>query len=157
MRWSSRPGDGQPVRSSPAPNRYTTPVDVNPRADLRSLDQKIKESARQIAALVKASGSTLTEVFGVGPIIAGRVVAEAGDVGRFPDADHFASYNGTAPIEASSGEQVRHRLSRQGNRRLNHAIHMAAVTQIRQRHSAGRAYYERKRLEGKSPKELCGA
>jgi transposase len=121
--------------------------------DVRALDQKLKESERQIAALVKTSGSTLTELFGVGPIIAGRVVAETGDVARFPDADHFASYNGTAPIEASSGDQVRHRLSRKGNRRLNHAIHMAAVTQVRQRHSAGRAYYERKRLENKSPKE----
>jgi transposase len=122
-------------------------------ADVRSWDQKMKESTRQIEALVKASGSTLTALFGVGPIIAGRVIAETVEVTRFPDADHFASYNGTAPIEASSGDQVRHRLSRKGNRRLNHAIHMAAVTQIRQRHSAGRAYYERKRLEGKSPKE----
>jgi uncharacterized protein YuzE len=102
---------------------------------VRQLDQRIKASARQIAALVKASGSTLTEVFGVGPVIAGRVIAEVGDVGRFPDADHFASFRGTAPIEASSGDQVRHRLSRRGNRRLNHATHMAAVTQIRHPHS----------------------
>jgi transposase len=121
--------------------------------DIRALDRRIKESARHIAALVKASGTKLPDIFGVGPVIAGRVIAEVGDIERFPDADHFASYNGTAPIEASSGDQVRHRLSRRGNRRLNHAIHMAAVTQIRHPHSAGRAYYERKRLEGKAPKE----
>ncbi len=65
----------------------------------------------------------------------------------------FASYNGTAPIDVSSGDQIRHRLSRAGNRRINHALHMMAVTQIRNRGSQGRAYYERKRLEGKTGKE----
>jgi len=72
---------------------------------------------------------------------------------RFPGPDHFAAYNGTAPIEVSSGPRKIYRLSRRGNRRLNHAIHMAAVTQIRYRHSPGRAYYDRKLAEGKTPKE----
>ena len=75
------------------------------------------------------------------------------DVSRFADRDHFAAYNGTAPIEVSSGRRKIYRLSRRGNRRLNHAIHMAAVTQVRHRHSDGRAYYERKLAEGKTPKE----
>jgi transposase len=141
------------LRPSDEVGRLRLDIALEHLGDIRSLDQKIKVSAAQIAELVKASGTTLTEVFGVGPIIAGRVLAETGDVRRFPDADHFASYNGTAPIEASSGDQVRHRLSRSGNRRLNHSLHMAAVTQIRHCHSPGRAYYERKRLEGKSPKE----
>jgi transposase len=67
--------------------------------------------------------------------------------------DHFAAYNGTAPIEVSSGRRKIYRLSQRGNRRLNHVIHMAAVTQIRYRHSPGRAYYDRKVAEGKTPKE----
>src|SRR5262249_46634466 len=74
-------------------------------------------------------------------------------VSRFPNRDHFAAYNGTAPIEVSSGGRKVYRLSRRGNRRLNHAIHMAAVTQIRYRHSPGRAYYDKKLAEGKTPKE----
>ena len=72
---------------------------------------------------------------------------------RFPGRDHFAAYNGTAPIEVSSGQRKVYRLSRRGNRRLNHAIHMAAVTQVRHRHSKGRAYYDKKLAEGKTPKE----
>ena len=65
----------------------------------------------------------------------------------------IAAYNGTAPTEVSSGEKKIYRLSRRGNRRPGHAIHMAAVTQVSHRHSDGRAYYERKRAEGKTPKE----
>ena len=77
------------------------------------------------------------------------------DVSRFPGRDHFAAYNGTAPIEVSSGKRKIYRLSRRGNRRLNHAIHMAAVTQVSHRHSAGRAYYDRKRAEARHPKKPC--
>jgi transposase len=76
---------------------------------------------------------------------------------RFPGRDHFAAYNGTAPIEVSSGGRKIWRLSRRGNRRLNHAIHMAAVTQIRNRHSQGRAYFEKKLTEGKTRKEALRA
>jgi hypothetical protein len=75
------------------------------------------------------------------------------DVSRFVDRDHFAAYNGTAPIEVSSGGHKVFRLSRRGNRRLNHAVHMAAVTQVAHRHSEGRVYYDRKIKEGKSNKE----
>jgi len=74
-------------------------------------------------------------------------------VPRFPSRDHFAAYNGTAPVEVSSGDRKVHRLSLRGNRRLNHAIHMAAITQIRHRHSDGRAYYDKKIAEGKTRKE----
>jgi transposase len=122
-------------------------------ADIRVLDARIKYIGTQIAALVTASGSGLTGLFGVGPVIAGRILAEVGDVARFPTKDTFASYNGTAPIDVSSGDQVRHRLSRAGNRRINHALHMMAVTQIRYPGTPGRLYYERKRTEGKTPKE----
>jgi len=122
-------------------------------ADIRALDARLKYIAGQITALVCASGTTLTSMFGVGSVIAGRVLAEVGDVSRFATKDKFASYNGTAPIDVSSGDQARHRLSRAGNRKINHAIHMMAVTQIRYPGTAGRRYYERKRAEGKTPKE----
>lgn len=121
--------------------------------DIRSLDAKLKSSIAQIASLVRETGTGLMGLYGVGPVIAGRILAEVETVDRFASKDHFASYNGTAPIDASSGDQVRHRLSRAGNRRLNHALHMVAVTQIRQPNSPGRGYYERKRQEGKTPKE----
>jgi len=126
-------------------------------ADIRALDARIKYIGTQIAALVTASGTGLTRLYGIGPVIAGRIVAEVGDVARFATKDTFASYNGTAPIDVSSGDQIRHRLSRAGNRRINHALHMMAVTQIRNRGSQGRAYYERKRLEGKTGKKRSGA
>jgi transposase len=122
-------------------------------ADIRALDARLKATRTQIAALVAATGTTLTSLFGAGSVIAGRLLAETADVTRFATKDTFASCNGTAPIDASSGEQVRHRLSRAGNRRINHALHMMAVTQIRYPATKGRLYYERKRTEGKTPKE----
>jgi len=122
-------------------------------ADIRALDRRLKAAGTQIADLVATTGTTLTSLFGVGPVIAGRILAETGDIARFATKDKFASYNGTAPIDVSSGDQVRHRLSRAGNRRVNHALHMMAVTQIRYPYTDGRRYYERKRTEGKTPKE----
>jgi transposase len=122
-------------------------------ADLRRIDAQMREAKKKLTTAVRASGTTLTEIFGVGPIVAATVIGEVRDVSRFTSRDHFASYNGTAPIEVSSGRRKIYRLSRRGNRRLNHAIHMAAVTQISHHHSDGRAYYERKLAEGKTPKE----
>ncbi|MDQ3318169.1 MAG: IS110 family transposase, partial [Actinomycetota bacterium] len=98
------------------------------------------------------SGTTLTEIFGIGPILAARVLGTVGDVGRFPTKAHFASYSGTAPVEASSGEVVRHRLSLAGNRKLNYALHMVAVCQARS-DALGGTYYRKKIAEGKSRKE----
>jgi len=122
-------------------------------ADLRRLDAKLREARTKITAAVKASGTTLTEVLGVGPVVAATVIGDVADITRFPTADRFASYNGTAPIEVSSGPRKVYRLSMRGNRRLNHAIHMAAVTQIARKHSPGHAYYQRKLDEGKTPAE----
>ena len=121
--------------------------------DVRSLDRRIKAARDRIASMVEATETGLVDLYGVGPLVAGRVLAEVGNVGRFPTKDHFATYNGTAPLDVSSGDQVRHRLSRSGNRRVNHALHIMAVTQIRNPKSEGRAYYECKRAEGKTGKE----
>ena len=121
--------------------------------DLRRIDARMRETRTKLAAAVAAAGTSLTGLFGVGPVIAAAVIGDVRDVSRFPGRDHFAAYNGTAPIEVSSGQRKTYRLSRRGNRRLNHAIHMAAVTQIRNKHSEGRAYFDRKLAEGKTRKE----
>src|SRR5215210_1500315 len=120
--------------------------------DVRTLDRKIADLGGRIEAEVQASGTTLTEIFGVGPILAARIIGAVGDVGRFPTKAHFASYSGTAPVEASSGEVVRHRLSLAGNRKLNYALHMIATCQARSEVRGG-AYYRKKITEGKSRKE----
>ena len=125
--------------------------------DLRGVDARIRETRKKAAAAVRAAGTCLTGLFGVGPVIAAAVIGDVRHVSRFPGRDHFAAYNGTAPIEVSSGGRKVYRLSRRGNRRLNHAIHMAAVTQIRYRHTKGRAYYDKKLAEGKTTKEALRA
>ena len=121
--------------------------------DMRQMDTRIRQSKKKLAVAVRASGTTLTDIFGVGPVVAATVIGDAGDVTRFASRDHFASYNGTAPIEVSSGNRKVHRLSLRGNRRVNHALHMAAITQVRHAHSGGRAYFDRKLAEGKTHKE----
>jgi transposase len=108
--------------------------------DVRRLDDQIKASHRRIGLAVRASGTSLTELY-------------AGDVRRFANRDAYASYNGTAPVERSSGGRTVHRLSLRGNRKVNHALHMAAVTQIRNPGTDGRIYFERKVAEGKTKKE----
>jgi len=122
-------------------------------ADIRHLDAQRREARKKLAAAVQASGTSLTEIFGAGPVIAATVIGDVVTVARFPTRNHFAAYNGTAPVEVSSGERKIYRLSLRGNRRLNHAIHMAAITQIRHKHSDGRAYYDRKIAAGKTHKE----
>jgi transposase len=120
--------------------------------DVRTLDRKIAELNARVEAEVEASGSTLTQIFGVGPILAATILGTVGDVARFPTKAHFASYAGTAPVEASSGKVVRHRLSLAGNRKLNYALHMVAVCQARSA-TRGGVYYRKKMEEGKSRKE----
>jgi transposase len=121
--------------------------------DVRRLDDQIKASHRRIRLAVKASGTSVTELYGVGPIHAAQIIGYSGDVRRFADRDAYASYNGTAPVEHSSGGRIVHRLSQRGNRKVNHALHMTAVTQIRNPGTQGRVYFERKVSEGKTKKE----
>ena len=107
--------------------------------DVRRLDSQLKESHRRIRLAVRASGTSVTDVSGVGPIIEAQIIGYSGDICRFANRDAYASYNGTAPVERSSGGRVVHRVSMRGSRKLNLAVHMAAVTQIRQNGSEGRA------------------
>jgi transposase len=124
--------------------------------DLRRLDGQMRVSKARIAEAISASGTSLTELFGVGPVVAAMLIGYTCDIARFRDRDHFA-YTGTAPIEMSSGGRITHRLSRRGNRQLNHALHIAAITQIRYPHSPGRAFFDRKVTEGKTKKEAVRA
>ena len=121
-------------------------------ADIRRLDRDIKANKALIRRAVTVSDTTVTDVYGVGPIVAAFLIGFTGDPLRFASADHYAAYNGTAPIEVSSAGKTRHRLSLRGNRRLNHAIHMAAVTQIRF-DTPGRRYHDRKLEEGKTKRK----
>jgi transposase len=99
-----------------------------------------------------ASRYGLIGLHGIGPSGAARLLVEVGDITRFPDLGHLASWTGTAPIDASSGDQKRHRLSRGGNRQINTVLHMMAVVQLRHA-TEGRSYYDRKIAAGKSSNE----
>ena len=121
-------------------------------ADIRRLDRAIADNRRRCATAVASSGTSLTEITGISDVLAAKILGHVGDIGRFPSADHLASYAGTAPIEASSGDVVRHRLSRRGNRQLNNAIHLAAHVQTIFP-GPGRDYYQRRLAAGNSRTE----
>jgi transposase len=121
-------------------------------ADLERVYQRKKAANKELTELVAATGTTLMNLHGIGPSGAARLLVEVGDVTRFPNRDHFASWNGTAPIDASSGDQVRHRLSRAGNRQINRMLHIMATVQLRNP-TEGRAYFDRKKAAGKTSME----
>jgi transposase len=136
-----------------------TAVDVERKAmarqlvtDVRRLDRALADNRRRCAHAVAASGTTLTEIFGISEVLAAKILGHTGDVTRFASAAHYASYAGTAPIEVSSGDQRRHRLSRAGNRSLNNALHLAARVQT-MHPGPGRTHYIRKQAEHKTPAE----
>jgi len=131
-------------------------VAVELLSEVRRVDTDLVELKTRLAAMVAASATTVTDVFGVGPIMAAYLIGYSGDITRFATSGHYARYNATAPIEASSGPNARHRLNPRGNRQLNHALHIAAVTQVRN-DTPGRAYYLRKQADGKTKKEAMRA
>jgi transposase len=125
-------------------------------ADLERVYQRSKQADKELKELVAATGTTLMDLHGIGPSGAARLLIEVGAVIRFPDRGHFASWNGTAPIDASSGDQVRHRLSRAGNRQINRVLHIMATVQLRNP-TEGRAYFDRKKAAGKTSMEAMRA
>jgi transposase len=145
------------VDPTSAVERARHAVAVEHLEDLRRFDEQLRVSKKRLASAVRESGTTLMDLFGVGPVVAAMVIGYTGDVTRFANRDQFAAYTGTAPIEVSSGGRITHRLSRRGNRQLNHAIHIAAITQIRFAHSPGRAFYDRKVADGKTKREAVRA
>jgi transposase len=124
----------------------------SPPIATRSADTQLKALEKTIATAVAESRSTLPEVQGIGVILAAKIIGDAGDVTPFESKAHFASYTGTAPVEASSGDVRRHRLNRAGNRQLNTALHTAALVQARDG-GPGRNHYDRRLAESKTPKE----
>jgi transposase len=121
-------------------------------ADLERIYQRSKQADKELKELVAATGTTLMDLHGIGPSGAARLLVEVGEITRFPNRAHFASWNGTAPIDASSGDQVRHRLSRAGNRQINRVLHIMATVQLRNP-TEGRAYFDRKKAAGKTSME----
>jgi transposase len=139
--------------------RPTDPIDTERKHlavelldEVRHHDGALDELHRRITTAVRAANTSVTNIVGVGPIVASYLIGYTGDIQRFPTAGHYARYNATAPIEASSGPRLRHRLNPNGNRQLNHAIHIAALGQI-SHNTPGRDYYLAKQATGKSRKE----
>jgi transposase len=121
-------------------------------ADLEQNYARRKAADKELRALLAATGTGLLDLHGIGPSGAARLLVEVGDITRFPDRNHFASWTGTAPVDASSGDHIRHRLSRGGNRQINRVLHTMAVVQLRNP-TEGRAYYDRKKAGGKTSNE----
>ena len=126
-------------------------------SELVTLDKKIGAIEAEVRALVRSTPTELPKIYGVGPVITALTLGEVGDIARFADRNHFASYNGTAPDDKGSAGNPAHCVNIKGNRKLNHAIHMIAITQNRNRNSPGRAYYERKLAQSKTKKEALRA
>jgi transposase len=149
--------------SSSASTSATTSWPPNANDSLRSTSPTCAASIEnwtrpeiRIRVAVIASGTTLCELHGVGPVVAAIILGHVHDIARFRTRAQFASYNATAPIEASSANRERHRLNQRGNRHLNHAIHMIAVTQVAH-DTPGRAYYLLRQAEGETRKEALRA
>jgi transposase len=121
-------------------------------ADLERLYARKKAANKELIELIKETGTDLLQLQGIGPSGAARLLVEVGEITRFPDRNHFASWTGTAPIDASSGDHVRQRLSRGGNRQINRVLHIMATVQLRNP-TDGRAYFDRKKADGKTSME----
>ena len=120
--------------------------------ELSRLDGEIAAMDRRIEATVRETRTSLTDIPGVGPFVAAKILGEVGDPSRVRSKAAFAVLSGTAPLPASSGQTHRHRLNRGGNRQLNWALHYIALVQCRIS-PEGKAYMARQREAGKSHKE----
>jgi transposase len=135
------------VKPRDLPGKTRRRIAVELIGELGTIDRKIKALEKELAALLIERDSTLLDLPGIGPSGAARLLADVGNIHRFADRDRFASWNGTAPLDASSGNQQRHRLSRVGNRRINRVLHIMAIVQLRHP-GDGRTYYDRRRAGG---------
>jgi transposase len=120
--------------------------------EIRGADRAISDLEKQLESALRATGTSLMQLHGVGTVVAATLLGRSGDIRRFPTAGHFAAYCGVAPLDASSGDVVRHRLSRLGDRQLNAALYIMALSQAAS-HPLGSAYYQRKQAEGHSKAE----
>lgn len=121
--------------STPSPSERSLPSpQIGPgreEEDIREIDAELRQVHTQLETLVEGSGTTLTGIVGISTIVAARLIGEIGDPRRFPTSSAFATGNGTAPLDTSSGRHERHRLNRGGNRRVNRALYTIAITQTR--------------------------
>jgi transposase len=122
--------------------------------DIRSLDAALTDIAARMTEALDEYETHLLDVDGIGPVLGVRLIGRTGRASRFPNTDAFANYCGAAPIEIASGDHTRHRLSRSGDRQLNSALHLVAVTQVRMTNSPGRRYFDKKIAEGKTRNEV---
>jgi len=125
-------------------------------SDLERIYARKKAADKELKQLLAETGTTLTQLNGIGPSGAARLLVEVSDITRVPSKAHFASWTGTAPIDASSGDNVRHRLSRGGNRQINRVLHIMATVQLRNP-TEDRAYFDRKKADGKTSMEAMRA
>lgn len=120
---------------------------------VETLNEEVKCLEKEIKRMVQQIAPELLAVCGVGPVLAGTLLAEGSDIGRFPREDSFASYCGAAPIPWESGIGKRVRVNPGGNRRLNAALHLIALTRLRVEVRT-RRFWERKIAEGKTKREV---
>ena len=132
-----------------------TAIRLEAEAALERLDW-IKQLDKEIRHTLPPTGHQLMKIEGIGMIGAATIIAHSGNITRFPTEGHYARYTGTAPLDASSGRQQRHRLNRWGNRTLNKATHIAIITQL-QRKGKAHHYIQRRITEGKTKKEAIRA
>ncbi len=140
------------MRSRDAAGKARRRVAAELIADLERIYARKKAADKELRELIETTGTSLLTLNGIGPSGAARLLIDVGDITRFPTKGHFASWNGTAPLDASSGDQIRHRLSRAGNRQINRTLHIMATVQLRNP-TEGRAYYDRKKASGKTSME----
>ncbi len=117
---------------------------------------QIRRLEHQIAEVLPEAGHALQRIQGIGPIGAATILAHTANIARFPTEAHYATYCGTAPRDASSGRQQRHRLNRWGNRTLNRVTHTAIITQLSRKGEAHH-YITRRQTQGKTRNEAIRA
>jgi len=125
-------------------------------ARIIELSATIRVLAREIETLTRVAAPTLLALPGCGPLTAAKIIGEAAGIGRFRSKEAFARHNGTAPLPVWSGNVVRHRLNRGGNRQLNVALHRIAITQIRLG-GPGRTYLDHRQASGDTRTEAVRA
>ncbi|MER6434579.1 IS110 family transposase [Streptomyces sp900105245] len=143
------------IRPVTATDNYRRDIARHLLADLRRLDRQGKDNQVKMREAIAATRTTLTTLPGLGTVLAAKVLGHIGDISRFPNEHHFASYTGSVPLDASSGNNVRHRLNTGGNRALNSVLHNIAVCQIRDG-GRGQDYYLRKISKGRRHPKPAG-
>jgi len=118
--------------------------------------EQIRSLERDIKQAMPPAGTALTNIQGAGTIVAAQLLAELAGSGGLDTPAKLAGWAGTAPLDASSGRQQRHRLNRGGNRGANRAIHTIVITQI-QRGGKAADYVDRRTSEGKTRREAIRA